>query len=112
MSDPELLAALSDLREVEAEIARLQAERAALRERLSLIVATRYDNKATVPGFGVLAIRAPSVSQRWDTGALADLVQSLREQGQADLADEIEGCKKRVESEGGLAITPERKRDA
>jgi hypothetical protein len=108
-TDPELLAALSDLREIEAGIARLQDERLAVRARLSEIVALRYENRVAVAGYGTLQIRAPGVSMRWDTGALTELVRSLREQGQAELADEIEGCKKRVESEGGLAITPEKK---
>jgi hypothetical protein len=108
-SDAELLAALSDLREIEDEIARLQAERLAVRVRLSEIVALRYGNRVAVPGYGTLQIRAPSVSSRWDSGALSELVRSLREQGQTELADEIEGCKKRVESEGGLAIMPEKK---
>lgn len=110
-TDADLLAAISDLREVDAELARLQAEREAIRERLSLIVAERYGNRAVVPGFGTLAIRAPSTSLRWDSGALSELVQSLREQGMAELADEIDGCRKRVATAGGLAITPERSAD-
>lgn len=108
MSDPDLLAALSDLAEVEAEIARLNQEREALRARVSEIVAIRYANHAVVPGYGTLTIRAPGVRQTWDGGALAELVQSLRETGQGEIADEIESCKKRIESPGGLAIRRER----
>jgi hypothetical protein len=45
----------------------------------------------------------------WDSGALAELVQSLRGTGQADLADEIAACKKTVATPSGLTITPEKK---
>jgi hypothetical protein len=106
--DPELHAALSDLQEIEAEIARLTAEREAVRARLSEIVAARYDNKAVVPGYGTLQIRAASVARVWDGKALEELVRSLRETGQPELADEIAGCRKLSERPGGLAISREK----
>ncbi|MFO7171005.1 MAG: hypothetical protein DIU80_023510 [Chloroflexota bacterium] len=107
-ADPELLAALSDLSEVEAEIERLTAEQAAIRARISAIVATRYGNRAVVPGYGTLHIRAPGVARTWDAKALAELVQSLRETGQGDIADEIERCRKEIARAGGLAIAREK----
>jgi hypothetical protein len=107
-SQAELLSALSDLQEVEADIARLQEEREKLRNRLSEIVAVHHQNKATIPGFGVVALRAPSLVKRWDGAALVELAKSLREQGQVDLADEIDGCRKAHEQAGGLVITREK----
>ena len=109
--DAELLSAISDLREVEAEIARLEDEKLQIRARLTHLVATRYDGAARVAGVGTLRIRPHGESSRWDTGALAELVQSLREQGQTDLADEIAGCKKTVTTPNTLVITPERRRE-
>lgn len=110
--DAELLSALSDLREVEAEIARLEQEKLQIRARLAHLVASRYDGAARVAGYGTLRIRPHGVSERWDGGALAALAQSLREQGQTDLADEIAGCKKTVDTPSVLVITPEKARPA
>ncbi|HMO58382.1 MAG TPA: hypothetical protein PKA05_19840, partial [Roseiflexaceae bacterium] len=99
-----LHALISDLDEIEQELARLQAEREALRAGISEIVA-QLGNRVTIEGYGTLALRAPSVSRVWDGRALDDLITSLRETGLDDYADEIAGCKKRVERAGGLAIT-------
>lgn len=107
--DAELLSAISDLREVEAELARLEGERIQIRARIAHLVATRHGGKARIAGYGSLAIRPHGTSERWDSGALAELVQSLRETGQADLADEIAACKKIVATPSGLTITPEKK---
>jgi hypothetical protein len=109
--DAELLSAISDLREVEAELARLEAERLVVRARIAHLVAARHGGRVRVPGFGSLAIRPHGTSERWDTGALAELVQSLRETGHAELAEEIAACKKTVNTPSGLTITPERPRD-
>jgi hypothetical protein len=40
--------------------------------------------------------------------ALTELVQSLRETGFTDVADEIESCKASYEIAGGLTIRPEK----
>jgi hypothetical protein len=95
---------ISDLDEVEGEIARLQAEREELRARISEIVAL-LGNRVAIDGYGTLALRAPSVSKVWDGRALDDLIKSLRESGLDDYADEIASCKKQIERAGGLAIT-------
>lgn len=107
---PSILGLLSDLGEVDAELARLQAEREHLRNQLSEVVATLPDQRCEVPGFGVVALRAPGVQQRWDGAALGELMQSLRETGQAEVADEILACKKLVGMPGGLAITKAKER--
>lgn len=103
-----VLSLLSDLGEVESDIERLKTERDEIRNRLSELVAVHFDNKATVPGYGTVALRAPSVAKRWDSGALDELIQSLRETGQGELADEIAGCKKVFEQAGGLVIRREK----
>lgn len=106
--DPELLEALSNLGEVEAEIARLQSEREALRARLSEIVAIRHNSKVVLPGYGTIQIRAPGVARVWDGRALEELVTSLRETGHGETADEIERCRKASERPGGLSISREK----
>jgi hypothetical protein len=101
---------IRDLQEEEAEQAAVSARIAVLRERISHVVAA-MGNKAVVPGYGTLVIRAPGRVQRWDHGALEELAQSLRETGQGDIADEILGCKKAGVQPGGLAISPERRKE-
>jgi hypothetical protein len=97
----------SDLREIESQIELLQRDREGIREQISLLVA-QLDNRVELPGVAVFTIRAPSIQQRWNSRALADLIQSLRETGQGDIADEIARCKQPSESPGGLAIVPAR----
>lgn len=104
-----ILGLISDLEEVESELERLKAERDQIREQVSIIVA-EHDNKIVIDGYGTLQIRAPSVSQRWDSDALKELVQSLRETGQTEIADEIAACQKRITTTGGLAIIKEKKK--
>jgi hypothetical protein len=50
------------------------------------------------------------VSERFDPDALRDLMQSLREIGNEDIANEIARCKKQSARAGGLRITLERTR--
>ena len=60
-----LRARCSDLGEVESEIKPLSDERTAIRADIRAIV-EYMGGKATVPGFGALVIRAPSVSRPYD----------------------------------------------
>jgi hypothetical protein len=107
----ELVSLLSDRAEALAEIAVLQAEVARLEERISLLVA-QADGPLKIAGYGSLVIGAPSKIERFDPDALRELIQSLRETGQGDLADEIVACKKITVRAGGLRITPERQKPA
>ena len=108
LSDQQALRArCSDLGEVESEIKPLNDERTAIRADISAIV-EYMGGKATVPGFGALVIRAPSVSRPYNEGALDELVRSLRETGYGEIADEIADCRKTQARAGGLAITPEK----
>jgi hypothetical protein len=109
-NDEALRGLIRDLQEEEAEQAAVKERITALRESISHVVAA-LGNKAVVPGYGTLVIRAPGRTHRWDHGALEELAQSLRETGQGDIADEILGCKKAGVQPGGLAISPERRKD-
>jgi hypothetical protein len=112
LSDQQALCArCSDLGEVESEIKPLSDERTAIRADISAIVAY-MGGKATVPGFGWLVMRAPSMSRPYDEGALDEVVQSLRETGYSEIANEIANCRKTQTRAGGLAITPEKPKQA
>jgi hypothetical protein len=95
----------SDLREIESQIETLQGDREGIREQIGLLVA-QHDNRIELPGVAVFVIRAPASQERWSSSALKELVQSLRESGQGEIADEIAGCKTKSENPGGLAIMP------
>ena len=101
-----LRALLSDRAEVVSQIAALKAEVAQIEARLSELVAAQ-DGPIKVPGFGSLCIMAPAVAS-FDPDALRELIQSLRETGQGEIADEIATCTKESLRAGGLRITPEK----
>jgi hypothetical protein len=88
-----LRALLSDRAEVLSQMAALKAEVAQIEARISELVATQ-DGPIKVPGFGSLCITAPSVARSFDPDALRELIQSLRETGQGEIADEIATCTK------------------
>src|SRR5215470_16897545 len=103
--EQQLASLYSDLREIESQIEFLQGDREAIREQIGLLVA-QNDNRIELPGVAVFVIRAPAVQERWSPSALKELVQSLRETGQGEIADEIAHCKTKSENPGGLAIMP------
>lgn len=104
----ELYTLLSDLGELDSEIALLTAQRESLRARISVLVESA-GGKVAIPGLCRAEIRSPSVVVSVDRGALDELTQSLRETGHGDIADEIARCVKRSARAGGLSITMERK---
>jgi hypothetical protein len=106
-----LRALLSDRAEVVSQIAALKVKVAQIEAQLSELVAAQ-DGPLKVPGFGSLCISAPSVARSFDPDALRDLIQSLRETGHGELAQEIAGCTKESLRAGGLRITPEKGRNA
>ena len=105
-----LRALLSDRAEVLSQITALKAEVAQIEAQLSELVVTQ-DGPIKVPGFGSLCISAPAVSRTFDPDALRELIQSLRETGQGEIADEIATCTKESLRTGGLRITPEKGRN-
>jgi hypothetical protein len=100
-------ALLSDRAEAVSQIAALKIEVALIEARLSQLVATQ-DGPIEVPGFGSLCITAPSVARSFDPDALRDLIQSLHETDNGEIAEEIAGCMKESLRAGGLRITPEK----
>jgi hypothetical protein len=94
-----------DLREIESQIELLQGDREGIREQIGLLVA-QNNNRIELPGVAIFVIRAPAIQERWSSSALKELVQSLRETGQDEVANEIAQCKLKSENPGGLAIMP------
>ena len=111
LSDAEALWHLaSNLGEVEDSIAPLEAERKALRETIQSITA-RLGGKASVPGFGSLAITAGGETVSYDAKALDSLTASLLATGDVELvriAAQIAQARKVSQRSGGLRITRER----
>jgi hypothetical protein len=104
-SDLEIL--LSDLETIDSEIAALNERREGIRAAISEIVAAS-GNRIALSGYGTLTIRPPSIARIWDGKALDGLMQSLRETGFDDLANEIDACRKQSPRVGGLTISRER----
>ena len=103
ISDAEALRALlSDLGEVESQIAPLEAERATLRAQLSEVVA-RLGGKAQANGLRLI-LTAPAVVPRYDAKELDLLVEYLRAQGLDDIADHILAARKETARAGMLRI--------
>jgi predicted exporter len=95
-----LHALLTDLGEVEDEIARLDAERAALRDQIAQIVAR--EGEMTVGDRRAL-ITAPTVVTSYDRAALDDLVARLAAT-HPDVAQQIAACRRERMRAGGLRI--------
>jgi uncharacterized protein involved in exopolysaccharide biosynthesis len=95
-----LHALLTDLGEVEDEIARLDAQRAALRDQIAQIVAREGD---MVIGDRRALITAPTVVAGYDRQALDDLVTRLAATHPA-IAQQIAACRRASMRAGGLRI--------
>jgi len=111
MINNDLYALISDLSELDSELAMLTAEREKLRDLISVLV-EQAGGKVTLPGVARAEIRAPVIIESFDKDALAELIQSLRETGNSDIADEINGCKKKSVRAGSLYVAMERKAKA
>ncbi len=105
----QLRALLSDRAEVKSQIVALTEEMRRIEEQIALLIADE-SRPVRVPGFGSVVLSVPSIVTTFDPDALRELIQSLRETGHADIADEIAGCTKQVQRAGGLRIAPERSR--
>jgi len=102
-----LRALLSDRAEIKDEIAHLQAELARIDAAIGEIIAP-LDGPVKVSGIGSVVLSKPSVSTSFDPEALRELIQSLRETGSTEIADEIAACTRRTMRAGSLRVTPER----
>jgi hypothetical protein len=99
-----LRALLSDLGEVDSQIAPLEAERAELRAQISEVLA-ELGGRAEADGFRLM-ITAPSIVPRYDAKELDQLVLRLRQQGHAEIADQVLAARKESARSGQLRITP------
>jgi hypothetical protein len=103
ISDAEALRALlSDLGEVESQIAPLEEERATLRAQLSEVVA-QLGGKAQANGLRLI-LTAPAVVPRYDAKELDQLVEYLRAQGLDEIANHILAARKETARAGMLRI--------
>jgi uncharacterized protein involved in exopolysaccharide biosynthesis len=95
---------LSDLGEVDSQIAPLEAERSELRAQISEVL-SELGGRAEADGYRLM-ITSPSVVPRYDAKELDQLVLRLRQQGQGEIADQILGARKESARSGQLRITP------
>lgn len=93
---------MSDLREIESELAPLEAHKAQVREQLSHIVAKA--GTISLDGLGRASITAPTLTKSYDTQKLNDLVLQLVDDGYAPIAQLIRACQKTTERAGSLRI--------
>jgi hypothetical protein len=107
----DLYTLISNIAELDSELALLTAERDTLRAALSVLV-EQHGGKISIPGLARAEIRAPVILESVDRGALSELVQSLRETGHAGIADEISRCTKKSVRAGSLVVVMERKAKA
>lgn len=112
ISDREALRRLlSDLGEVESQLAPLEAERAELRAQISEVLA-ELGGRAEADGYRLM-ITSPSVVPRYDAKELDQIVLRLRQQGHAEIADQILAARKESARAGQLRISaPEERRKA
>jgi len=99
-----LRALLSDLGEVESQIAPLEAEKAELRAQISEVLA-RLGGRAEADGFR-LTLTSPSVIPRYDAKELDHVVKYLQAQGEDAIANLILGARKESSRAGMLRINP------
>lgn len=105
ISDREALRALlSDLGEVDSQIAPLEAERGELRAQISEVLA-QLGGKAEADGYR-LNLTAPGVAVRYDAKELDQLVGYLQASGDDRLANLILAARKESARAGMLRIVP------
>lgn len=104
---PALRSLLSDLREVESEIAPLEAQKQALREQIGMIVA-RVGNQE-LPGLGRVSITNPSVTVSYDTKKVNELALQLAA-SHPEIAAALVSARKTSERAGSLRIESEKAR--
>lgn len=100
-----LRALLSDLGEVESQIAPLEAEKSELRAQISEVLA-RLGGRAEADGLR-LTLTAPSVVPRYDAKELDHIVKYLQAQGEDAIANLLLSARKESERAGMLRIAKE-----
>ncbi|HNP70508.1 MAG TPA: hypothetical protein PKK15_05345, partial [Kouleothrix sp.] len=99
-----LRALISDLGEVESQLAPLEAEKAELRAQISEVLA-ELGGRAEADGYR-LQLTAPGVSSRYDAKELDQLVSYLQASGDDAIANLILKARKESARAGQLRITP------
>ena len=102
-----LRALWSDLREVESELAPLEAQRQQLRDQIGQIVARH--GSATIAGLGTAAITNPSVVTSYDKAKIERLLTELA-QTHPELAARLAQCRVETSRAGSLRLTSEKTR--
>lgn len=106
VTDSQALRSLwSDLREVESEIAPLEAQKAQLRDQISHIIART--GTITLPGLGKATITNPSVTVSYDTKKVNELALSLAAT-HPEIAALLVAARKTSERAGSLRIESEK----
>ena len=100
-----LRALLSDLGEVESQIAPLEAEKAELRSQISEVLA-RLGGRAEADGLR-LTLTAPAIVPRYDAKELDQIVSYLQGQGEDEIASLILRARKESARAGMLRIAKE-----
>ncbi len=96
----------SDYEEVEQSYRDFDGVRNQLREQISTVL-LKLDGKATVPGFGKLALTEPVITKGFDKALIQALINELVEE-YPDIAARIVACGTKSARAGGLRIERER----
>lgn len=102
---PALRSLLSDLREVESEIAPLEQQKATLRDQIGLIVARA--GTQVLAGLGKVSLTAPSVSISYDTKLITELALQLS-LTHPEIASQLVAARKVSSRAGSLRIESEK----
>lgn len=102
---PALRALLSDLREVESEIAPLEQQKAQLRDQIGMIVARAGTQE--LPGLGRVSITSPSVTVSYDTRKVNEIALALAAT-HPEIAAQLVAARKTSERSGSLRIESEK----
>lgn len=97
----------SDLREVESDLAPLEAQRSALRDQIGEIVAR--NGPINLSGLGSAAITNPSVTITYDRARVERLLTELA-QTHPELAARLAACRVETSRAGSLRLTSEKVR--
>lgn len=88
-----------------------QKQKEALRENIEDLVTTVYAGKAALAGWE-MRITEPSVSSSYDAKKLDKLVFKLMKEGQIELAQEIEACRKETNRKAYLRMVRQNSKEA
>ncbi len=95
-----------ELGEVESQLVPLQAERDRLRAELFEVV-EQAGGKTSIPGFGSLELIKSTVTVSYDRKLVDALIIRLLGEGQEEIAQVIQKCRKESMRTGSIRITRE-----